>query len=272
MAGPELEDGYTRVANEIYEEVAMRKFNGIQLRMLLIVWRYTYGFKRKSAELSATFLATALRSDLSGIKKELKKLFEMNVLKVFRQAQGKHGRMIGFNKYSEQWLVGCNPPPQPPESDESTGGELHPLPVDNSPPLEGGNRLPKKEKKKNIKKEDIYMKIPPGKTQYADTVFLTPEQYENLCSDFGKTKVDDMIEALDEWQSNKKPSQHKKDHNKTLRVWIKRDQAKAPVKTKQQRNQEEMSILNQFYEEGAAREANGNSQLPSGNQDGVSLL
>ncbi|MGG4218846.1 conserved phage C-terminal domain-containing protein [Paenibacillus jamilae] len=157
MAGPELEDGYTRVANEIYEEVAMRKFNGIQLRMLLIVWRYTYGFKRKSAELSATFLATALRSDLSGIKKELKKLFEMNVLKVFRQAQGKHGRMIGFNKYSEQWLVGCNPPPQLPESDESTGGELHPLPVDNSPPLEGGNRPPKKERKKIIKKGEIDM-------------------------------------------------------------------------------------------------------------------
>ncbi|MMZ43850.1 Bacteriophage replication protein O [compost metagenome] len=273
MAGPELEDGYTRVANEIYEEVAMRKFNGIQLRMLLIVWRYTYGFKRKSAELSATFLATALRSDLSGIKKELKRLFEMNVLKVFRQAQGKHGRMIGFNKYSEQWLVGCNPPPQPPESDESTGGELHPLPVDNSPPLEGGNRLPKKERKKNIKKEEIEDMSPtPERIQFHDTVFLTQEQYEKLCSDFGKQKVDDTIEALDEWQSNKKKSQHKKDHNKTLRVWIKKDQAKAPVKTKQQRNQEEMSILNQFYEEGAAREANGNSQLPSGNQDGVPLL
>lgn len=244
MAGPELEDGYTRVANEIYEEVAMRKFNGIQLRMLLIVWRYTYGFKRKSAELSATFLATALRSDLSGIKKELKKLFEMNVLKVFRQAQGKHGRMIGFNKYSEQWLVGCNPPSQPLEPDESTGGELHPLPVDNSPPLEGGNRPPKKERKKTIKKEDIYMKIPPGKTQYADTVFLTPEQYEKLCSDFGKTKVDDMIEALDEWQGNQKPSKHKKDHNKAIRVWIKREQARnAPKESNRARGDQALDNL-----------------------------
>ncbi|TKH43433.1 hypothetical protein C1I60_14145 [Paenibacillus terrae] len=156
MAGPQLEDGYTRVANEILEQVAMRKFNGIQLRMLLIVWRYTYGFNRKSAELSATFLATALRSDLSGTKKELKKLLDMNVLKVFRQAQGKHGRMIGFNKYSVQWLVGCNPPPQPSEDDELTGGGLHPLLVDNHTPQEGDNRPPKKESiNKTIKKGEI---------------------------------------------------------------------------------------------------------------------
>ncbi|MCC3379859.1 conserved phage C-terminal domain-containing protein [Paenibacillus farraposensis] len=158
MAGPELDNGYTRVANEIYEEVAMRKFNGIQLRMLLIVWRYTYGFNRKSAELSATFLATALRSDLSGTKKELKKLLDMHVLKVFRQAQGKHGRMIGFNKYYERWLVGCNPPPQPLEPDESTGGESHPLPVDDCPPHEGEDCTPKKESiNKTIKKGEIVL-------------------------------------------------------------------------------------------------------------------
>lgn len=269
MPGPELTDGYTKIANEIFEEVAKRKFNGIQLRILLIVWRQTYGWKRKSAELSITFLAAALESDPSGVKKELTRLLDMKVLKVFRPAAGKHGRFIGFNKYSNQWLVGDNHPPQKPKS---SGGQLHPLVGDNSTPLVGDNRPPKKEKKERIKKGDIYMQIPEGKQAYADTVFLTPDQYERLCLDFGKSKVDDTIEALDEWQTNKKPSQHKKDHNKTLRVWIKRDLAKAPGKSRQQQRQEENEILNQFYKEGAAREANRDSQLPGGNQNGLSLF
>lgn len=269
MPGPELTDGYTKIANEIFEEVARRKFNGIQIRIILIVWRQTYGWNRKSAELSITFLATALESDPSGVKKELTRLLDMKVLKVFKEARGKHGRFIGFNKYVNQWLVGDNTPPQKPKS---SGGQLTPLVGDNSTPLVGDNRPPKKEKKERIKKGDIYMQVPPGKLKFHDTVFLTLEQYEKLCAEFGKTRVDDTIEALDEWQTNKKPSQHKKDHNKTLRVWIKRDLAKAPVKSRQQKRQEEDEILKQFYKEGAAHEANRDSQLPGGNQDGLSLF
>lgn len=43
-------------------------------------------------------------------------------------------------------------------------------------------------------------------------------------------------------------------------------------KTKSQRNQEEMEILNQFYEEGAAREADGDGELPGYDQNRLSLL
>ncbi|OPG98388.1 hypothetical protein B2I21_08540 [Chryseobacterium mucoviscidosis] len=269
MAGPKLDEGYARIANQIFEEVATQKLNGIQFRILLIVWRQTYGFSRKSAELSVTFLATAIKSDARGVKKELKKLLDGNVLKVFHETKGNRGRMIGFNKYAEHWFAGDNSPPQ---DEKPCGVELPPSEGDDYTPLVGDDSPPKKERKKTIKKEDIDMKIPEEKQAYADTVFLTPEQYEKLCTDFGTTKVNDTIEALDEWQTNKKPSQHKKDHNKTLRVWIKRDMAKAPVKNKQQKREEENAILNQFYEEGAAREANGNSQLPGSNQDSLSLL
>lgn len=269
MAGPELKDGYTQIANEIFEEVAKRKFNGTQHSILLIVWRYTYGFKRKSHELSVTFLAEATQSDPKGIKRELNRLLERKVLKITQVAHGTRSRKIGFNKYYSQWLEGDNPPPV---DSKPSGGQLSPREGANPPPVEGDNSPPKKERNKNLKKEEIYMQIPEGKKAYADTVFLTLDQYEKLCQDFGKPTVDDTIEALDEWQSNKKPSQHKKDHNKTLRVWIKKDQKKSTFKTKDQKKQEEMQILNQFYEEGAAREANGNGELLGNDQDRLSLL
>ena len=55
---------------------------------------------------------------------------------------------------------------------------------------------------------------------YADTVQLTREQYNRLTEEYGKKVVDDYIERLDEWQTNN-PRKKKKDHNKTLRVWMK---------------------------------------------------
>lgn len=56
--------------------------------------------------------------------------------------------------------------------------------------------------------------------QFADTVRLTQEQYDRLVEEYGKKTVDDYIERLDEWQTNN-PRKKKKDHNKTLRVWMK---------------------------------------------------
>lgn len=58
------------------------------------------------------------------------------------------------------------------------------------------------------------------KFQFADTVFLTNEEYERLVSDYGEKSVKDYIEKLDEWQTNN-PKKIKTDHNKTLRVWMK---------------------------------------------------
>jgi hypothetical protein len=55
---------------------------------------------------------------------------------------------------------------------------------------------------------------------FADTVQLTQEQYDRLVEEYGKKTVDDYIERLDEWQTNN-PRKKKKDHNKTLRVWMK---------------------------------------------------
>ncbi|MDF9845116.1 MULTISPECIES: replication protein [unclassified Paenibacillus] len=268
MASPQTENGFTSIAHEILEQVARQRFNGIQRSIIDIIWRYTYGFKRKSHQLATGFIAEAIDADLKGVKVELAKLIAWKVVLVVKEGHGARPRTLSFNKNYEQWLVGEN---SPPKITKRHGGESSTAVVESSTPLVVENSTPKIERKKNIKKEEIDMKIPPGKQAYADTVFLTTEQYEKLCTNFGKKRVDDTIEALDEWQTNKKPSQHKKDHNKTLRVWIKKDLERNPV-SKAQKKQQEMTILNQFYEEGAAREANGNGELLEHDQNRLSLL
>lgn len=211
MAGPELSDGFTRVAHEVIEEVARHKFNGTQLRILLIVWRQTYGWRRKSAELSASFLATALQSDLRGVKKELNHLLDIKVLVVHRPAKGKYGRYIGFNKYTDQWLVGDNSPPQ---ENKSTGGQLTTYAVDDYTPEVVDNCTPKKEKKESIKKDNKnnkgaakemasktkLVKSREGKQEYADEVWFKPEEHDKILQEFGQEGLTWMMDVLSSYK------------------------------------------------------------------------
>lgn len=106
MASPQTENGYTRLANEILEQVSRRRFNGIQRSIIDTVWRYTYGFKRKSHQLSAGFIANAVDADLKGVKIEMQRLIDWQVLLVIKEGHGARPRTISFNKDYEQWNVG----------------------------------------------------------------------------------------------------------------------------------------------------------------------
>jgi phage replication O-like protein O len=103
VTGPQLEDGYTRIANEILEQAAKCRLTGTHYRILLVIWRYTYGFKRADAELSVSFLAEALSVGKGNISAPLKELIQIGAVRV----TGKKGntRKLAFNKYFEEWKI-----------------------------------------------------------------------------------------------------------------------------------------------------------------------
>ncbi|MBD0381234.1 replication protein [Paenibacillus sedimenti] len=265
MANPQP-DRYTKIANELLEQVPKFKFNGTQLRIILVVWRYTYGFRRKSHEFSLNFLAEATDAGRGQVDRELTALIERNVLKVISGNPGKP-RVLQFNKNYEEW-DNDRCPLKRGQLIEETGVLENEDAVSSKTRTEVSSKTrTKKRNKETLKKEEIYM----SKIQFLDTVFLTQEEYDRLVNDFGKDTVDLFIEKLDEWQTNY-PKKTKKDHNKTLRVWIKGDLAKqkqlsSRPSNKQQRNQAEMDILNQFYREGEALEANGDGEVLGRNQN-----
>lgn len=47
MANPQLEDGYTSIANEILERLALIKISATDWRVLVTIIRRTYGFHKK---------------------------------------------------------------------------------------------------------------------------------------------------------------------------------------------------------------------------------
>ncbi|WP_084146975.1 replication protein [Paenibacillus wynnii] len=98
----------------------------------MIVWRYTYGFGRKSHALSVGFLSEAIQCDQRTVKAELRKLLDCKILKVAEPFHGSSSRKLSFNKYVNQWLeVGKTSPPSKKirgeQSTTSEGSKSSPL-------------------------------------------------------------------------------------------------------------------------------------------------
>jgi phage replication O-like protein O len=104
MASPQTKNGYTKVANEILETISKTDLNGTQLRIVLVVWRYTYGFGRKQHELSLAFLSEALDTRKSHVDKELTALIDRKIISVVGVGS-RRGRVLSFNKNYEEWQV-----------------------------------------------------------------------------------------------------------------------------------------------------------------------
>lgn len=103
MASPQKENGYTSIANELLEQLYRRRFSASQLKILLLVVRFTYGFNRKTATLSNTFIAAGTGMHEITVSKEVGTLLRDNVLKLYKKPSFHNSRVIGINKDYEGW-------------------------------------------------------------------------------------------------------------------------------------------------------------------------
>jgi len=102
--GPQVEDGFTKIANELLEAFATLPLNGTQWRIIMVVLRYTYGFNRKSAKLSETFIAKATKINSKQINREIRPLIDNNILIIEQSAAFNSPRVLKLNKHYKTWV------------------------------------------------------------------------------------------------------------------------------------------------------------------------
>lgn len=125
MADVQPENGYTRIADEILEQMAKVKLSPTQYRILFVVWRFTYGFNRKEHDLSLGFLSQATGCDKRQLQRELKGLEDRKI--VFQKVMNGKGRKLMFNKNHDEW------------TGKSTIGETTIGEIDNGETADGEN-------------------------------------------------------------------------------------------------------------------------------------
>ncbi|MEW9702855.1 replication protein [Paenibacillus sp. SI8] len=102
MADVQLENGYTAIANVVLEQLYQTKLNATQHRIVLVVLRFTYGFKRKYHAFSMGFLSQAVDGDRRQVQRELKRLLDRKI--IMESEPESTVRVLGFNKNYEEWL------------------------------------------------------------------------------------------------------------------------------------------------------------------------
>lgn len=102
MKKPQLEDGYLRIANELFEAILSFGFTERQLKVVLSIVRKTYGFNKKEDDLSASQIG-----DLCGIKRNhvTETLGQLAAMGVINKRQGNFGMIIGINKSYQSWGI-----------------------------------------------------------------------------------------------------------------------------------------------------------------------
>jgi phage replication O-like protein O len=105
MAAPDLDNGYTRIANELLEAIIRYHCSCGEKDIILSVIRATYGFNRKEHELSETKLAGITKRHKNKIAVDLKSLMDKNIIKEIKPPTFYRGRILALNKNYDEWLT-----------------------------------------------------------------------------------------------------------------------------------------------------------------------
>ncbi len=100
-ASPQLENGYTRIANEIMEALANKEITGrmasYSFHILLAVIRKTYGYQKKVDWISNSQLAQMTGIGKQHVSRTMKELCDRRFLL-------RSGKKVGLNKNYHEWV------------------------------------------------------------------------------------------------------------------------------------------------------------------------
>lgn len=116
MPGPQTEDGYTRIANELYDAIIRVPFSKRELLIVLAVIRKTYGYNKKVDALSVYQIAAITGIDRANVSRTVSNLIQKNVISesgTGRFSHGTHVKSIGINKDYGHWKTDAKTTPVP---------------------------------------------------------------------------------------------------------------------------------------------------------------
>jgi len=99
-AGPQVENGYTKIANELLDAVLQFGFSKRQMAVLFAIVRKTYGFNKTEDDMTVTQLA-----QVSGLARQnaSSALSELESIGAVSKRDGHYGYVLKINKNYQTW-------------------------------------------------------------------------------------------------------------------------------------------------------------------------
>lgn len=105
QANPQLEDGYTRISNELLEAICASDLTGLQMRILMLFIRSSYGYGKREAAFSLEYIQEKLQIPKRSAQRSLKSLTDANILQVIQEASRSTPRIMVLNKKYNEWDI-----------------------------------------------------------------------------------------------------------------------------------------------------------------------
>jgi len=149
MANPQLENGHTKIANELYEALCLAPISIREMKVVMAIIRFSYGFQDKTAVMTHRFIAEKTGLHRQHVSSAINGLVKKNMVV---SVGGGYKREYGVQKDYELWKFGTKTVPK------QIGTKTVPKENQNSAKF-GTNLVPPYLVKENIKKtikENIY--------------------------------------------------------------------------------------------------------------------
>jgi phage replication O-like protein O len=108
MSNPQIENGYTRIANELFEAIIKHPFSRREYAVLMCIIRCTYGFNKKEDAISGWQISEMTGIDRSHISKTINELSKNNIILKSDHGRISHGQNVPFlsiNKHYKTWIT-----------------------------------------------------------------------------------------------------------------------------------------------------------------------
>lgn len=101
-AAPQLENGYIRIANELFSALRQYPFSGAEFRILIAIMEKTYGWRKKKELIPSSQISKSTGIDLRYVKKIIKQLIQDGV--IIKEESG-GGNILSVNKDYYNWKL-----------------------------------------------------------------------------------------------------------------------------------------------------------------------
>jgi phage replication O-like protein O len=200
----QLEDGYTRIANELMDEISTLYLHGNEWKIVHFIMRKTWGWHKKEDRISLTQLQIGTNLPRPTVNKVIKKLVAQRLLVACRLPSG---NSYQIQKDYSLWT----------SSVHTTGSVQATTLVASTLPFASSVHATHK---RNYTKETIQKIERPKISELNDTHFEPIAQKYNVPISFVRSKYDDMVN----WHESS--GKQKKDWIATLRGFVKEDAVK----------------------------------------------
>lgn len=203
MASPQTENGFTKIANELLDKILSCSFSKQQIKIVFAIIRKTYGFNKKSDDISLSQLSKITQMHKTHIAREVTKLVTLGIIK---KSNGEHAYHLELNKDYDQWSDQiCHPLPNRSPVTKSVTKGL---------PNRSPSRLPNRSLQKTTIQNTIKKKgtnVPPTLqevTEYCQSrnSSIDPGRFmdsnESKGWMVGKVKMKDWQAAVRTWERN----------------------------------------------------------------------